>query len=161
MTDHYQHLLELFQRVERAAPTVGRTAAQWRDLARTSRFPYDHRIDGLLAAFATDGVKLVAFTPESAQSAPKRTRSDALTRIIEKAREEAPDPDSATSVWEVLVRLAQGPNPPAPVIGYAEGEIKYRADTETGFKFLSHAALKERIARITRREMPQKLAKAR
>jgi DNA-directed RNA polymerase subunit RPC12/RpoP len=50
MTDHYEHLLELFQRVERAEPTVGRTAAQWRDLARAAHFPYDTRVDGLLPA---------------------------------------------------------------------------------------------------------------
>jgi hypothetical protein len=150
MIAHYARLLELFERVERAEPTVGRTAAKWRHLARARRLPYDDRIDGLLATFAADGGKLVTSTPEPEQSTRKRTRSDALTAIIEKARKEAPDADSATSVWEVLVRLAQSSKPPAPIIGYAEGEIKYRAETETGFKFLSQKAVKERIARINR-----------
>lgn len=154
MTDNHTRLLVRFERFEMAQPTLGLTLAQWRDLARRERFAYDERIDGLLPASTAVGGKRVASTAESTQSAARtRVRPDALTPIIRMARKEASDPDSPTSVWEVLVRFAQSPNPPAPIVGYAEGEIKYRADTEIGFKFFTQKALKNRIARDDQLEL--------
>ncbi|MEX3784904.1 hypothetical protein [Paraburkholderia sp. BR14374] len=151
MMDHHAHLLEWFDRLERDKPTVRRTAAKWRDVARAAGLPYDDRIDGLLAAFATDRRQKKTSTSEPKRLTDIRTRSDALTPIIKKARLAAPDPNSATSVYEVLVRLAQTPDPPPPIIGYADGEIKCQADTETGFKFLSQKALKKRMDRMDAR----------
>jgi hypothetical protein len=43
-----------------------------------------------------------------------------------------------------MVRLAETPNPPAPLIGYVEGEgIKYQADK--GVKFFTKGALRKQM----------------
>ncbi|WAL82780.1 hypothetical protein OYT13_24105 [Pandoraea sp. XJJ-1] len=56
-----------------------------------------------------------------------RSRRHALGHVIDKAKQDASEPDNYLSVWPELVRLAESTPPPAPLIGYVDGEgVKYR-----------------------------------
>jgi len=53
------------------------------------------------------------------------TRQDAISPIIEKAIQNAEDGANVRSVWTTLTTFAQTPARYPPLIGLAEGEIKY------------------------------------
>ncbi|MFL9932712.1 hypothetical protein P0D88_26545 [Paraburkholderia sp. RL18-103-BIB-C] len=53
-----------------------------------------------------------------------------LKAVFEMAREKASDRDNYVCVWSALVQLATSPERPAPLVGYAEGEVKYSVETE-------------------------------
>ena len=73
---------------------------------------------------------------------PRRT--DALTAVIDTAKQNAPDANDYHSVWATLVKLAESPERPAPLVGFVEGEgVKYQGDTE--IKFFTKEALRKRM----------------
>lgn len=73
-----------------------------------------------------------------------RTRRHTLTAIIETAKERAANPDDYHSVWAALVRLAEGSNRPAPLLGYAEDEgVKYQIKND--IKFFTKDALRKQM----------------
>lgn len=75
-----------------------------------------------------------------------KNRADPLGAVIDKAKELAAAPADYQSVWAALVDLAQSPNRPAPLLGYAEEEgVKYRTDTAEGVKFFTKNALRKRM----------------
>lgn len=59
---------------------------------------------------------------------PRATRRNALTPILEIARDKAADRDNAASVFAALTKLASSGNPPPPLLGIGDGEVKYDAN---------------------------------
>ncbi|MBN8283756.1 hypothetical protein [Zoogloea sp.] len=91
---------------------------------------------------------------EPYQSAPvdavPTARSNPLTSVITKARSSALNAEDPSSVWAELVKMAESPNRPGPLIGYAEGEgIKYQ--TEKGVQFLTRKNFGDREMRARKR----------
>lgn len=77
-----------------------------------------------------------------------KQRVGALDAIIELARAGAVDSTDWQSVWASLVRLAEGPTRPAPLIGYVDDEgVKYLAGGEDAVKTLSRGAFCKRFKR--------------
>lgn len=77
-------------------------------------------------------------------------RSNPLTSVITKARSSALNAEDPSSVWAELVKMAESPNRPGPLIGYAEGEgIKYQ--TEKGVQFLTRKNFGDREMRVRKR----------
>jgi hypothetical protein len=76
-------------------------------------------------------------------------RSDSLSAVIELATESAVDREDWPSVWAALIRLAEQPRRPAPLLGYSEGEgVKYeKRDHPDGFKHLTREAFRKRHER--------------
>ena len=76
-------------------------------------------------------------------------RSDELTAVIATAKNTAQNPDDFQSVWAELVKLAESENPPAPLIGFTDGEgVKYRSESgENGVKFFTKRNLSDRMRR--------------
>lgn len=64
--------------------------------------------------------------PHSAQ-APQihKPRSNILTAVIRAACRNALDPDDAYSVWAQVLRLANQPDPPAPLLGHVSEGVQY------------------------------------
>lgn len=94
--------------------------------------------------------KMRAITQEDAPSLAPIPRSNPLTSVINQAHSSALDPEDPHSVWAALVRMAESPNRPAPLIGYAEDEgIKYQ--DEKGVQFLTRKNFRDRERRARTR----------
>jgi hypothetical protein len=80
-------------------------------------------------------------------------RSDELTAVIATAKNTAQNSGDYQSVWAELVKLAESENPPAPLIGFTDGEgVKYRSESgENGVKFFTKRNLSDRMRRAMRR----------
>jgi hypothetical protein len=93
------------------------------------------------------GFEVVMTRPEhrgEAQSRIKQTRRDDLSAVIADASERAADPTHTASVWLALRQMEEDKVP--PLIGFADGEIKYTgSDGEVGA--LSKRALAARLDR--------------
>jgi len=74
-----------------------------------------------------------------------KNRTDLLDPLIRAGRQSALDPDDWQSVWDAMVRLAQQPDPPAPVVKFAEGEILYQ--DQDRISALTRDALRMRFRR--------------
>jgi hypothetical protein len=63
------------------------------------------------------------------------------------AKAEAADASDYHSVWAALVQIAERPDRKAPLVGYAEGQIKYSTETKDGIDvaFFSKDALRKRM----------------
>ena len=80
------------------------------------------------------------------------TKTHALAAVIEKARQSAADANDYQSVWAALVRIAQSPERPAPIIGYVDTEgVKYQTAEREEPKYFTKKALKERFSRAQAR----------
>ncbi len=100
--------------------------------------------DELRALAATAQPAVMADAPTRTVRRKLKSKRHALEHVIVIAKNAASEPDSYLSVWPVMVRLAETPNPPAPLIGYVEGEgIKYQADK--GVKFFTKGALRKQM----------------
>jgi len=78
------------------------------------------------------------------------TRSNPLKAVIEKAKNSAADPSDIHSVWATFVKLAQGANRPAPLLGYVDGEgVKW--DANGTVKFFTKKNLSDRMRRANAR----------
>ena len=74
------------------------------------------------------------------------TRANILNSVIEQAKLAASNPGDYQSVYAELVKLADSPSRPAPLLGYSEGEgVKYQ--DYNGIKFFNKRALKKRMER--------------
>jgi hypothetical protein len=78
MTDHHARLLEY---LETAQPTVDRTLAQWRDVARESGFEYDARVDGLFSPMESS--QSATGRPDARPRPKYKQQEDAVLQIIE------------------------------------------------------------------------------
>ncbi|CAJ0873876.1 hypothetical protein R77569_02566 [Ralstonia mannitolilytica] len=75
---------------------------------------------------------------------PRTRRRHALGHVIGKAKHAANEPDNYLSVWPELMRLAEQDEPPAPLLGYVDGEgVKYQ--TDNGIKFFTKDALRKQM----------------
>lgn len=83
--------------------------------------------------------------PATAPDEPMPARTDALSGVLKMARAQA-GADDWHSVWAALVRLAQGAKRPPPLLGFAEGEIKYEGP-DGNVKILTRDALRKRLER--------------
>lgn len=74
-------------------------------------------------------------------------RRHRLAHIIAAAKEATTQPDNYHAVWDELVRIAEQPKPPAPLIGYVDSEgVKYRSDTDkVPVKFFTKEALRKQM----------------
>lgn len=78
------------------------------------------------------------------------TRTHALDAVISKAKETAADAADYHSVWAALVALAGNGKPPAPLIGFAEGEgVKYQGVNDV--EFFTKNALRGKMNRAVKR----------
>ena len=76
------------------------------------------------------------------------TRRNDLTSVIAKAKEMALSPDDVHSHWASFVELAESPNRPRPLLGFAEEEgVKYQS--ERGIKFITKRNFGRRISRAS------------
>ena len=81
-----------------------------------------------------------------------KTKTHALSAVIEKARRLATDAQDHQSVWAELVRLAQSSDRPAPIIGYVEVEgVQYGVAHSEEPMYFTKKALKEQFARAKAR----------
>lgn len=76
-------------------------------------------------------------------------RRDALTPLIERAQGECKNKHDSAEVWNALVGIAQREPLPHPLIGFADGEIKYMTGDE--LKFLKRENLADRLRRQLRK----------
>ena len=74
-----------------------------------------------------------------------QSRRDDLWPAIDKARQAVDDPTDHAAVWAKFVIMANSDDPPAPLCGTAEGEIKY--ETADGIKTISRSAFIKRLKR--------------
>jgi hypothetical protein len=58
---------------------------------------------------------------------PLRRRTGHLEAVFKMARGKATDPDDWAACWTALVELAQSNERPTPLLGFAEGDVKYLA----------------------------------
>lgn len=58
-----------------------------------------------------------------------KPRGNILTAVINAAQRHALDPDDTYSVWAEIVRMANLPTPPAPLLGHSSDGVTY-AGTE-------------------------------
>jgi hypothetical protein len=86
---------------------------------------------------------------ESASHRLGRRVRDVLTPAIDEARKRATDPSDQAAVWNAFVMLAVCAPPFAPLIGVAEGEVKYQ--TADGPKCISRDAFNKRLGRAANR----------
>jgi hypothetical protein len=78
-------------------------------------------------------------------------RKNALSSIIEQAKESALNSDDANSVWAALCNLARRSNRPPPLLGYDDDEgVKYEYGNE-GVKYLSRKNFGDRFRRAKAR----------
>jgi hypothetical protein len=75
---------------------------------------------------------------------PQRRRAGHLDALEEMARRRATDPNDWASVWVALVELAQSDDRPAPLVGYAEGDLKYQS-TSGEVAFLTRDQFRDRL----------------
>ena len=68
-------------------------------------------------------------------------KANILDAPVDLARGQALDPDDYESVWASLVKIAQAPNPPAPLTGYAENEGVLYQDENNPCKRLTKEGL--------------------
>jgi hypothetical protein len=81
--------------------------------------------------------------PRTIQNKTTR-RSDALTAILAMAKKNAQDPADYQSVWAALVKMAESPQRPPPLMGFSDEEgVKYRRDD--GVMFFTKDALRKRM----------------
>ncbi len=74
------------------------------------------------------------------------TRTNILAPVIELAKSKAILIDDASSVWAVLVQLAESKDRPAPLLGFVDGEgVKYQG--ENGPEFFTLKNLRDRMNR--------------
>lgn len=76
---------------------------------------------------------------------PKRKRGNALTPLIERAMKEASDPNDHHAVFNILRSWAAESKPPAPIIGYTDGEGVKWTGGDDAVKWLNKAALRKRM----------------
>lgn len=80
------------------------------------------------------------------------TKTHALAAVIEKARQCSADANDYQSVWAALVRIAQAPDRPAPVIGYVDREgVQYQTAEREEPRYFTKKALKEQFSRAQAR----------
>ena len=77
-----------------------------------------------------------------------RNKTGALDAVIQLARIQAADPTDPQSVFAALVRIAEAPNRPAPLLGYAEGEGVLYRDKNDPCKHLSPGEFGKRFRRL-------------
>jgi len=61
-----------------------------------------------------------------------KTWRDALSPVIDRAASLAINPKDGAAVWVQLVALAETPEPIAPLVGVADGGVKWMKDTTQG-----------------------------
>ena len=78
-----------------------------------------------------------------------KRRGETLAAVLAIAEQRAPDASDWASVWAAFVALAQSPDRPVPLLGYAEGEgVKYQTDNpEQSVGFLTREAFRKRFER--------------
>ncbi|NVD74539.1 hypothetical protein HUX88_29065 [Duganella sp. BJB1802] len=71
-----------------------------------------------------------------------KSRAHPLDAVIAQAEASAADASKPQSVWDAFVAIASTKSPPAPLLGYVDGEgIKYRSDTnDEGFVIYKRTA---------------------
>lgn len=112
--------------------------------------------DGSLVGAARHPVNVNERLEQADSTRPKKrlklsTKEHPLTAVIEKARDEAIDPNGWMSVWAQLVRIVQADSRPAPTLGYVEGEgIKYQVDESEEPLFYKKDSLQEQFRRAKR-----------
>ena len=74
-----------------------------------------------------------------------QTRRDVLDPIIDIILNSAGSNPDRVALWSELVRLASSDNPPAPLLEFVEGDIKYQGTT--GTEFLNREAFGKRLKR--------------
>jgi len=80
----------------------------------------------------------------------QKPRGNILTAVINAAQRHALDPDDAYSVWAEIIRMANQPNPPAPLLGHSSDGITYTGNEyqNTGIPdVLTHKNLADRLRR--------------
>jgi len=80
----------------------------------------------------------------------QQPRGNILTAVINAAQRHALDPDDAYSVWAEIIRMANQPNPPAPLLGHSSDGITYTGNEyqNTGIPdVLTHKNLADRLRR--------------
>lgn len=76
------------------------------------------------------------------------SRRDALSPVIDNLMRDADDPSDRAALWSGLLALANKESLPPPLLGIAEGEVKWRGD-DGDPKFLPRKAFMQRLNRIT------------
>jgi hypothetical protein len=81
---------------------------------------------------ATSIMQQLLVRPQFPCSNENRTRSrkgqphrDILSAVIDAACRFALDPECAHSVWAEIIRMANQPNPPAPLLGHSSDGVTY------------------------------------
>jgi len=76
-------------------------------------------------------------------------RTSKMDAVIALARKSATDPDDTQSVWDALYKLADSKDRPAPLLGVADGSIKWLDQNEEGevVKVLTKKMLRDRLSR--------------
>lgn len=76
-------------------------------------------------------------------------RSNPLAAVIRRAEVSSLDATDWNSVWAEIVKMAQSPQRPAPLLGYVEGEgVKYSVDgVDSPVQFLRRDAFRKRHER--------------
>lgn len=77
------------------------------------------------------------------------SRRDDLAPAIDAARARASDPTDHAAVWVSFVALADSPERPLPLLGFAENEVKYRAGDDV--KCIGRGAFMKRLKRAAKR----------
>lgn len=145
----------------RAATPQFEMAAVHRDALR--RFARNEfQLDLVRPAAGLDSDGPPSIEAGTAGAPPIRThrlspRRDALAPVIDGLLRDAENPHDHAAIWNGLQALADGKDPPAPLAGIADGEVKYR-NASGGISFITRDAF---IKRLKRREAPQDAAKRR
>lgn len=104
-------------------------------------------VDSIRSFLEARGFEVVATRPEhpgEMQSRVIQTRRDDLSAVINQAQARAADSTRTASVWLELIQMGEDKVP--PLIGSADGEIKYTG-SDGAIKFYRKDALRKRLRR--------------
>jgi hypothetical protein len=144
------------------------------DLCQKKDYPLPGRTTGQAGSEAGDEATAGATAATAANtSAPASSKSirhrpaSPLTAVIEMARKTVSDGGGDGNdylfVWLALIQLAESPNRPAPLVGYAEGDVKYSAKTKHGtdvVECFSKDAMRQWMKREVQRQLGEREADA-
>jgi hypothetical protein len=88
-----------------------------------------------------------------------RGRTSKMDAVIAQARKGATDPDDTQSVWDALYKLADSKDRPAPLLGVADGSIKWLDQNGEGevVKVLTKKILRDRLFRAKDRAAKERV----
>lgn len=92
----------------------------------------------------------VAPHPSAQPETKHKPRGNILAAVIREAQRHALDPDDAYSVWAEVIRMANKPTPPAPLLGHSSDGVTYTGTEyqNTGIPdVLTHKNLADRLRR--------------